>query len=128
MLVGGGVDFEKTAAGITCTETLSAKVGASYKNKHANMHYVYSALTQTKLNSSAIPYLVVSLWGEISRDFRGVAKEGGVEFSFPMKYRKIVFKPYIGIEKHVTPLDTRYGTANGNAYEIYNTMGMKVQW
>jgi hypothetical protein len=128
MLIGGGVDLEKTVAGITCSETLTGKVGASYKNSGTKMDYLYSARTETKLKASAIPYLVVSLWGEISRDFRGVGKEAGLELSFPMKYRSITIKPYIGVERHITPMDAAYGKDNGHPYEVYNTLGMKVQW
>jgi len=125
ILAGGGIDLEKTLAGITCTETLSGKAGLSYNSK---LDYVYSARTETKLKATAIPYLVVSLWGEISRDFRGLSKEGGVEISFPMKIKRVTIKPYIGVEKHISPLDKSYGTPSGNPYEIYNTIGMRVNW
>ncbi|MBC7540479.1 MAG: hypothetical protein H7281_16765 [Bacteriovorax sp.] len=50
------------------------------------------------------------------------------KFSFPMKCKTLVIKPYIGFERHETPMDTEYGKNTINPYETYNTVGLRVKW
>ncbi len=124
-LFGLGKEFSKDFGNLNCQVRIEAKTGLSVNNKTDPLFLSRSNL---KLSHRAIPYLVFQAWASYGEDFRGSSKSGGVEVSFPMKIKGMEIKPFIGVEKHYTPLDSEYGKVSGNAHENYHVFGFKISY
>jgi hypothetical protein len=124
-MFGTGLQHEDQFGSLQCIAKVEAKTGISY---HSKVDGVFGLKGDLNLKSTAIPYFVISIWGQLEKDFRGISKEGAVEFSFPMKMSMLKVVPYLGFEKHSTPFDSAYTGTSPNPNEIYSKMGFKVNW
>jgi|GEM_PF-844118 len=125
MLFGLGKELSKDFGNLNCQVRIEAKTGLSFNSKTDPL---FLSRGQLKLSHKAIPYLVLQAWASYGEDFRGSSKSGGLELSFPIKFRGMEIKPFIGIEKHYTPLDKEYGKVSGNEHENYHVFGFKMSY
>lgn len=87
-----------------------------------------SANGSVQLTNTQVPWLALSMWLSGSESSEDSKREGGVEISFPIKRKNYVIKPFIGIERHKTKLDTEYGQENGKPYENFHILGVVVKY
>lgn len=123
---GLGTELSKKMAGLKCDAKVEGKVGASTGSE--GTYLAMGARGEIKITPQVMPYLVMSLWGEMNRDYKGNSRDSGVEFSFPIKGRELVVTPFIGFEKHYSKMDTSFATDPSRANEVFSTFGFNVKW
>jgi hypothetical protein len=123
--MGIGAELSSNLNFLECDSKVEGKVGLSY---NTNAKGAFGIRGETKIKATAVPFLVMSIWGSVERDFRGNSHEGGAELSFPMKFKTLTIKPYLGVEKHNSTLDKEYGVTSQDPYEKYYSFGVRVKW
>ncbi len=126
-MVGAGKEWIKNIGNWKCQTRLEAKAGFSSDLSGSNAIEA-SVRAENKLSHSSLPWLALSTWVEASTGFMGSSKEGGIILSAEKKFKKVIVRPFIGVERHITPMDKNYGTLSGNPYEAYHVLGVTIKY
>ncbi len=127
-IMGGlGKEWIKNIGNWKCQTRLEAKAGASV-DFSGNMSMELAAKAENKLSHSSVPWLALSTWVQAGTGFMGPSAEGGIMLSAEKKFRKVTIKPFIGIERHRTSMDKKFGEVSGNPYENYHVLGVTIKY
>lgn len=87
-----------------------------------------AARLQSTLTHSSVKWIALSGWTSAGSGFLGKSYEGGMTLRFPIKTKNYSVEPFIGIERHKTSLDKKYGGVSGNPYENYHVLGVTIKY
>ena len=124
---GAGREWIKDIGNWKCQTRLEAKGGMSIDFK-GNMSPEVAVKAENKISHSSVPWLALSTWVQGSAGFMGPSAEAGIMLSAEKKFRKVIVKPFIGIERHRTPMDKKFGEVSGNPYENYHVFGVTIKY
>ncbi len=127
MMAGIGKEWYQNLGNWKCESGLEIKVGMSVDDSKKTSAEVL-ARAQNKLQHSSVPWMALSTWVQGSNGFQGPSVEGGIMLSVEKKIKNVIIKPFIGIERHRTPMDKKFGSVNGNSYENYHVLGVTIKY
>jgi hypothetical protein len=87
-----------------------------------------AARLESSLSHSSAKWIALSGWTSAGSGFLGKTYEGGMTLRFPIKTKKYSVEPFIGIERHKTSLDKKYGEVSGHPYENYHVLGVTIKY
>lgn len=127
-LMGGiGREWIKNIGNWKCQSRTEVTGGMSSDFKGANSPEI-AAHASGKITHSSVPWLVLSSWIERSSGFMGTSTDGGMSVSAEGKMKGVTIRPFIGVERHRSAMDEKYGDADGYSYENYHVLGVTIKY
>lgn len=126
-MAGAGKEWIKNIGNWKCQSRLEGRVGMSV-NFDGGMSPEVGAKASTKISHSSVPWLALSTWVSGSHGFMGPTAEGGVMISAEKKFKNVIVRPFIGIERHKTNMDKKFGEVSGKPYENYHVLGVTIKY
>lgn len=127
IMAGIGKEWYQNLGNWKCESGLQIKVGMSVDDSKKAAAEI-QARAHNKLQHSALPWLALSTWVQGSNGFQGPSVEGGLMLSVEKKIKGVIIKPFIGVERHRTPMDKKFGSVSGNSYENYHVFGVTIKY
>ena len=124
---GVGKEWISNLGNWKCQTRLEAKAGMSV-DFSGRTSLEIAGKAENKISHSSVPWLALSTWVQGSRGFMGPSVEGGIMLSVEKKYKNVTIRPFIGIERHRTPMDKKFGEVSGHPYENYHVLGGTIKY
>lgn len=123
--LGVGKKFINDIGNWKC-QTKAEIIGGMSIDSSKLLHPEVSASIENKLSHKALPWVALTSWLQSSNGFKGPVVEGGFVLSAEKKMFNVIVRPYIGVERHIDPMDKKFGSLNGKAYENYHVFGVTI--
>lgn len=127
LLAGIGKEWIHNLGNWKCQSHLEAQGGMSV-NFQGKIDPEIASRAEHKLINSSLPWLALTSWLQASSGFSGTSKEAGLLLSAEKKIKKVTISPFLGVERHETSRDKKYGGPEGNPYEVYHVLGVKIKY
>ncbi|MBC7714392.1 MAG: hypothetical protein H7177_13690 [Rhizobacter sp.] len=127
LMTGIGKEWTKDIGHWKCQSKAEIKGGMSI-NMDGGLSPEAVLRAENKLSNSSLPWVALSTWVQGSAGFMGPSVEGGIMLSFEKKIKQVYIRPFLGIERHRTPMDKLYGAPGGNPYENYHVLGVTIKY
>ena len=124
---GMGKEWYQNLGNWKCDTGVQVQVGMSIDDTKKTSAELL-ARAQNRLSHKAFPWMALSTWVQGTSGFQGPSVEGGIMLSVEKKIKGVIIKPFIGIERHRTPMDKKFGSVNGNSYENYHVLGVTIKY
>ncbi len=125
LMAGIGKEWLTNIGNWTCLTKAEIKGGMTLTKSSATPEIGVKG--ESTLTHKSAPWIALSAWAQASAGYSGKAYEGGLMMSFPIKKKDYIIEPFIGIERHRTALDTKYGNP-GKQYENYHVFGVTIRY
>lgn len=124
---GVGKEWISNLGNWKCQTRLEAKAGMSV-DFSGRTSLELAGKAENKISHSSVPWLALSTWVQGSRGFMGPSVEGGIMLSVEKKFKNVTIRPFIGIERHRTSMDKKFGEVSGHPYENYHVLGVTIKY
>jgi len=126
LLAGIGKTWITDLSKWKCMTKAELKAGATVTQ--GTLKPEVAARLEATLTHSSVKWIALSTWASAASGFIGQSYEAGVNLSFPIKRQNFTVEPFIGIERHKTTMDKKYGKVSGSPYENYHVFGVTIRY
>jgi len=126
IVAGIGKEWIANLGNWKCASKAEMALGLSASK--SNMTPEIAARLESTLTHSSVKWIALSSWASAGSGFLGKSYEGGMTLRFPIKTKNYSVEPFIGIERHKTSLDKKYGEVSGHPYENYHVLGVTIKY
>lgn len=106
---------------------LKAGFSQEINGKLKTSHEV-EARAEASVFHKSVPWIILSSWLEASSGAHGEEFSYNVALKGHGKVKRVKVEPFIGVEKHFSERDKRFGEQGGNPNELYHKLGVSFKF